>query len=346
MNPQTGEVLSMAGKKFDKVNEKTTVVDDALGTINSSFEMGSAVKGATVLTGLETGVIKPNQQFLDEPIYIKGTKEKKSVYNMGWVNDQTALQRSSNVYMFKIAMAMLGETYYKNIKLPIKPEAFQTFRYYFNQFGLGVRTGIDLPNESTGLPGKKYDPGYLLDFTIGQFDTYTPIQLAQYISTIANGGYRVQPHLVKEIMISSTNPDEMDVYKSVGTKVLNKVDMKKSHIDRVQEGFRMVYQEPGGSAYSHFNKPPYNKYKLAGKTGTAQSFYYDPVKKYLYKEKPTYNLTLVGYAPHDNPEMAFAVVVPNTKTDSHPINHRIGKGIVKSYFDLKNGKSGEKMEAK
>ncbi|WP_042348729.1 peptidoglycan D,D-transpeptidase FtsI family protein [Bacillus massiliigorillae] len=332
MNPQTGEVLSMSGKKLENVNGKIKVIDHALGTINSSFEMGSSVKGATILTGFETGSIKPKQQFLDEPIYIKGTKVKKSVSTMGMLNDQTALQRSSNVYMFKVAMAMFGKTYYKDMKLPIKPEAFNTFRYYFNQFGLGIRTGIDLPNEAAGLPGNKYDPGYLLDFTIGQYDTYTPIQLTQYISTIANGGYRVQPHLLKEVLNPS---DGMEVYKSVETKVLNKLDMKQSYIERVQEGFRKVYQEPGGTAYSYFSQPPYNEYKLAGKTGTAQSFYYDPVKKYLYKEQPTYNLTLVGYAPYDHPEIAFSVVVPNTKTDSHPVNKRIGQGIIKAYFDLK-----------
>ncbi|MEH6943013.1 peptidoglycan D,D-transpeptidase FtsI family protein [Bacillus sp. JJ722] len=338
MNPQTGEVLSMSGKKLEKVNGKTTVVDHALGTINGTFEMGSVVKGATILTGYETDIIKPGQYLLDEPIYLKGTKVKKSYTTMGRINDLTALQRSSNVYMFKVAIGMLGETYYKDMTLPIKPEAFETFRYYFNQFGLGIRTGIDLPNESTGLPGRKYDPGYLLDFTIGQYDTYTPIQLVQYVSTIANGGNRIQPHLLKEITYPSITPSEMEVYETKETKVLNKIDMKESEIKRVQEGFRRVYQEPGGTAYSYFGHAPYSQYKVAGKTGTAESFYYDPIKKYLYKEKPTYNLTLVGYAPYDNPELAFAIVVPNTKTDSHPVNHKIGQGIVKAYFDLQKEK--------
>lgn len=335
MNPQNGEVLAMSGKKFEKANGKTSVIDHALGTINSTFEMGSAVKGATILTGLDKGIITPGQVLLDEPIYLKGTKVKKSYTTMGYVNDLQALQRSSNVYMFKIAMGMLGKTYHKDMKLPMDPEAFQTFRNYFNQFGLGVKTGIDLPNEASGLPGIKYDPGYLLDFTIGQYDTYTPIQLAQYISTIANGGYRLQPHLVKEVTNQSSSGDDFVNY-AIEPKVLNRIEMKKSDIDRVREGFRMVYQEPQGLAYSYFSQPPYNSYKLAGKTGTAESFYYDPIKKYLYTEKPTYNLTLVGYAPHENPEMAFAVVVPNTKTDTHPVNKRIGQGIVKAYFDLKN----------
>ncbi len=72
-------------------------------------------------------------------------------------------------------------------------------RRYFNQFGLGVKTGIDLPGEIIGWPGQSTLPGHLLDLAIGQFDVYTPIQMAQYVSTIANGGYRIQPHVVKEI---------------------------------------------------------------------------------------------------------------------------------------------------
>ena len=67
-------------------------------------------------------------------------------------------------------------------------------RYYFRQFGLGVPTGIDLPNEILGKREKKIiNLGFLLDFSIGQYDTYTPLQFAQYISTIANGGYRMKP---------------------------------------------------------------------------------------------------------------------------------------------------------
>lgn len=85
-------------------------------------------------------------------------------------------------------------------------------RYYFGQFGLGVKTGIDLPNESAGQIGRGNQPGFLLDLSIGQYDTYTPLQLAQYVSTIANGGYRMQPQVVKRN--SSTGSETRRSWKS------------------------------------------------------------------------------------------------------------------------------------
>ena len=78
---------------------------------------------------------------------------------------------------------------------------------------------------------KDNQPGFLLDFSIGQYDTYTPLQLAQYISTIANGGYRMQPQIVKEIRQPSAKPEEVGkVVQSMEPKVLNRVDMPESQI--------------------------------------------------------------------------------------------------------------------
>ncbi|CAH0343932.1 penicillin-binding protein 2 [Bacillus sp. CECT 9360] len=336
MNPVTGEVLAMAGKQIEAINGKWEAVDYALGSVNSSFEMGSSVKGATVLSGYESGAIQPGQSFLDEPIYLLGTPVKKSVWTMGMVTDQTALKQSSNVYMFKTAMSMLGKTYHRNMKLPLDSKAFETFRYYFQQFGLGVKTGIDLPNEANGYRGQGESPGFLLDFTIGQYDTYTPMQLTQYISTLANGGYRVQPHLLKEIREPEMEGQDPVVFRSVPPVYLNRIDMDKHEVERVQEGFRKVFHEQGGTAASYFNKPPYKSYKIAGKTGTAESFYYDPELRKTYTDKPTNNLTLVGYAPYDYPEVAFSVVVPNARTNSHPISQKIGQGIMKAYFEDKD----------
>lgn len=67
----------------------------------------------------------------------------------------------------------------------------------YAEFGLGKKTGIGLPVESLGYMGTSKLPGHLLDFSIGQYDTYTPIQLSQYINTIANGGKRLKPYLIK-----------------------------------------------------------------------------------------------------------------------------------------------------
>jgi penicillin-binding protein A len=333
-NPKTGEVLSMSGKKLTFKNGKYEVDDYALGTFTSSYEMGSVVKGATILTGYQTGVIQPNTYLVDEPIQLASTPIKKSWRTMGRINDLEALKRSSNVYMFKTAIRSLGSEYYHMMKIPLNYDAFDTYRYYFNQFGLGVRTGIDLPSEAAGLPGSN-SPNFLLDFTIGQYDTYTPMQLAQYVSTIANDGYRAKLQMVKEIREPNLESDLGQIQHSFEPVILNRVDMKDEYIKRVQEGFRQVYQESGGTATSSFGYKPYSDYNLAGKTGTAQSFYYDSEKKKLYVDEPTFNLTIVGYAPFDNPEVAFSVVVPYVKSDKHPINKLIGQDIIKAYFDLK-----------
>jgi penicillin-binding protein A len=344
-NPKTGEVLSMSGKKLTFKDGKYEVDDYALGTFTSAYEMGSAVKGATILTGYQTGVIQPNTYLVDEPIQLASTPIKKSWRTMGRINDLEALKRSSNVYMFKTAIRSLGSEYYHLMKIPLNYDAFDTYRYYFNQFGLGVRTGIDLPSEAAGLPGPN-SPNLLLDFTIGQYDTYTPMQLAQYVSTIANDGYRVKLQMVKEIREPNLESDLGKIQHSFEPVILNRVDMKDEYIKRVQEGFRQVYQEGGGTATSYFSYKPYSDYNLAGKTGTAQSFYYDSEKKKLYVDEPTFNLTLVGYAPFDNPEIAFSVVVPYVKSDKHPINKLIGQDIIRAYFELKEQGHQQQTDAK
>ncbi|MGZ0086396.1 peptidoglycan D,D-transpeptidase FtsI family protein [Caldibacillus thermoamylovorans] len=328
MNPKTGEVLAMAGKLL----QDGKFVDFAIGNITSAYAMGSAVKGATVLTGFQTGVLHPNTYIKDEPLYIYQTPEKKSWKTMGTINELTALKQSSNVYMFKTAIAIGGGVYRPHQPLHLNPAAFTTMRHYFSQFGLGVKTGIDLPNELSGFQGQSKLPGFLLDLAIGQYDMYTPMQMAQYVSTIANGGYRMKPLLVKEIREPSADGKEPGrVIKEFEPVVLNRVDMKTEYIERVREGFRRVMQEPGGTAYAYFANAPY---KPAGKTGTAEAFYDGPIKSRRNDE--TYNLTLVGYAPYNNPEVSFAVVVPwATQGNSDGINNRIGRRILDAYFELK-----------
>ncbi|NSL50440.1 peptidoglycan D,D-transpeptidase FtsI family protein [Calidifontibacillus erzurumensis] len=330
MNPKTGEILALAGKQLQNKNGKLEVQDFAIGTMTSQYEMGSAVKGATILTGYQTGAIKPGTVLVDEPLKIKGTPLTGSYQRMGAINDLTALKKSSNVYMFKTTINMANAVYRYGESLNIQPKYFDLMRYYFNQFGLGVKTGIDLPNEATGYTGTDVTPGLLLFFSIGQYDSYTPLQMAQYVSTIANGGYRMKPLIVKEIRKPMTDQEMGNVLHEFKPQVLNKIDMEEQYVKRVQEGFRQVFQEPGGTAYAYFGNAPYNP---AGKTGTAQSRYYGPKREY-YGAK-TYNLSLIGYAPFDNPEVAFSVVVPWVSTDKHPVNKYIGRRIMDAYFELK-----------
>lgn len=342
MNPKNGEVLSMAGKQLVNENGETKVQDFALGTMTSSYPMGSTVKGATILTGYQTGAIQPGSVQLDEPIVLKGPLKKSSWKTMGYINDLTALKMSSNVYMFKTAMNIAGVPYVRGGTLDIKQKSYDTMRYYFGQFGLGVKTGIDLPNETAGQRGRTdHMPGFLLDLSIGQYDTYTPLQLAQYVSTIANGGYRMQPQVVKEIRQPAVKQDEVGkVVHSMEPKVLNRVDMPESQIKRVQEGFRQVINDTGGTATKYFTGAPY---KAAGKTGTAQTVYggdKEIGRNAKGERKETYNLTLVGYAPFEDPEVAFSVVVPWVD-DKSGINGYISRDIMDAYFDLKKVENGE-----
>ncbi|PEL57129.1 penicillin-binding protein [Bacillus wiedmannii] len=338
MNPKNGQVLSMAGKRLVEKDGKTEVEDYALGTMTSSYELGSTVKGATVLTGFETKAITPGTYFYDAPMKFKGTKEKKSWKEFGNIDDLRALQVSSNVYMFHTALKIAGVDYVKNSSLNIKQEYFDKMRYYFRQFGLGVPTGIDLPNETAGQIGKKDNqPGFLLDYSIGQYDTYTPLQLVQYISTIANGGYRMKPQIVQEVREQTSQKDEIGkVVHAVEPIVLNKIDMKEEYINRVKEGFRKVFQEGDGTGVRAFQKA---SYKPAGKTGTAQTVYggeSDIGRNEKGERRECYNLTLAGYAPYDNPEVAFSVVVPWVINDKSGINSDIGKEVLDAYFELKN----------
>lgn len=339
-DPNTGEILAMSGKQIvkDKNTGKMEMRDYAQGTFTTSYNVGSAVKGATVLTGYKTGAIHPGSYQIDEPLKIQNTPIKSSYSTFGKINDLRALQVSSNVYMWKTVIAMAGGHYIPNGPLPLNPKTFDTMRKSFAQFGLGSRTGIDLPNEMTGFPGPDRTPGLLLDLAIGQYDTYTPMQLAQYVSTIANGGNRMQMHIVKQIREPSEKNNQLGpIIQEIQPTVLNKLDMKQSWIDRVKEGFRMVYEEPGGTAYSYFSGADYSP---AGKSGTAQAFYdgSDASKR----NTPVWNVSLVGFAPFKNPEMAMAIVVPWAyETSGPPINYYIGRRVMDAYFDLKKQRQSD-----
>lgn len=338
MEPNTGEVLTMAGKKIvkDKKTKELILEDDALGNILNTFNVGSVVKGATILTGFKNGAIYPGQSFDDRGLQFKDTPLKKSYSYLGKPNDILALKLSSNVYMFHTAIKIGNGIYRYNDTLNLNPEVWNKIRNSFASFGLGVRTGIDLPNEQTGAKGANQPIGKVLDLVIGQYDTYSTMQLAQYISTIANGGYRMQPRIVKEIREPAGNGEELGpVYMSYPPTVLNEIGMEEQWLDRVYTGFEKVMQESGGTAYRHFGNAPYSP---AGKTGTAEAFYDGPLRKKGDPLIQTMNLSLVGYAPAKNPEIAMAVMVPWAYQGGvdHQANKKIGRAVMDAYFNLKN----------
>ena len=197
--PSTGEVLAISGREVIKQNQEYITYDITPYSLTDPMTPGSVIKGASMLVGYNTGAIQIGEYTTDECIKIKNLPAKCSSHRVGRLNDIIALAESSNVYQFKIAMKVGGATYSYNEPLTINPVAFDIYRNTFKEFGLGVKTEIDLPVESLGYSGTKTAPDLLLNFSIGQYDSYTPIQLSQYITTIASNGKRLKPHLLKEI---------------------------------------------------------------------------------------------------------------------------------------------------
>ncbi|WYP27969.1 penicillin-binding protein 2 [Alkalihalobacillus sp. FSL W8-0930] len=343
MNPKTGEILSMVGFKDDPSRPDDVKVNDS-GVLNDQFEMGSSVKAASVLTGFHTGVMSPSTVIQDRKLELPGNVTKRSVGDsMGPVNYLSALERSSNVYMFYIAMRMANYEYAPKktfTDLNAVDNAYDEARYYFSQFGLGANPGIDLPSVATGYIGPNGNPGNLLDLFIGQYDTYTPLQMVQYISTIANDGARMRPHLVSEIREPSTNGEEGNVVTQMTPEVLNQIDMSKEDIQLVKNGLkRVVYGSRGTASRMAQGRDGVEKVNfnaqipdMAAKTGTAQ------VK---VNGREANNQTLVGFAPFDDPEVAFAVIVPGVyKTTSPSIAQKIGSKMLNAYIDINENREG------
>lgn len=345
MNPKTGEILALSAVHYNREENKYEMTPHKI--FYDAHRPGSTVKGATVLAGLQSGVISPGQVFIDRPVKIAQTPVKASYARLGPVNDIQALKVSSNVYMYYIGLRMGGEfrhPFPDNSSATYNPSGAQKMRNYFHQFGLGIKTGVDYPFESTGFVGDAKYPGNLMDLGIGQYDTYTALQLVQYVSTIANDGYRVQPYLVKEIRNPSVGEELGPIHKANHPKVLNKIDVNSDYIKRVQTGFWKVFNEAGGTGYSYWAG---KSYKPAGKTGTAENEVFLPDNQGNYRKvADTQNLTLVGYAPFDDPEIAFAIIVPNLGNvrGQYQINHYIGTRIMDAYFNMQNEKETDEDE--
>lgn len=305
-DPNTGEILAMTSKRIVNNN----IVDNTTSILTSPIMPGSVVKGASMLVGYNTGAVKIGERMYDECIKVAGVAEKcSSVNNLGVINDITALAKSSNVYQFKIAIRVNGQEYSRNMKMNFNQSSFDTYRNMYHSFGLGVKTGIDLPIESNGYTSKDKAAGNLLDFVMGQYETYTPIQLSQYISTIANGGKRLKPHLLKEVHSASSTDEIGKLEKKTEPIILNKINTEEKYMNRVKEGFRAVMNSAGGYGVGYMD----SDMNAAGKTGTSQSFKDTDGNDIIDTE--TITSSFIGYAPYDNPKMSIVVTSPNS---SHP----------------------------
>ena len=316
-DPNTGSILAIAGIRR---NDDDTWSDISLNTINKSFTIGSAVKGATIAVGYKYGLIEMGKYITDSCVKLYLVPEKCSFKSLGRINDLTALANSSNYYQYLIAIGLTGNTYKPNIKLNATEEHFNIYRNMLASFGLGVKTGIDLPGEQTGIIGKTVADDLLLNLAIGQYDTYTPVEVLQYINSLATGK-RVSLSLMQEIK----NGDEVIVQNT--SKVLNEINLDPIYLERIREGLKLVLSEGTGRIYVD------KRVNAAGKTGTSESFYDSDLDGKV--DVATITSTFAGYFPADNPQYSVVVITPNI-SHNNGTNDTMYYGASKITKDITN----------
>ncbi len=297
MNPQTGEILAMVSrpafdpnafahgistKYWNQLNTNPFHPMDNK-TITGEYPPGSTFKIVTGTAALTEGVVTPEEKILDTGhhwIIPKGNSEGEA---LGWINFREALAHSDNVYFYEMGNRL----------------GIDRLEKYARMFGLGARTGIDLPYEADGLVAnrrykeKNFEDGewYLsetFDAAIGQgFNLVTPLQAAMVMSQIAADGKRYKPHLVNRIVA----PDGSTV-KEFEPELLSKLDVPENVIKLVQDGLHDVTKYgTAASSFRGFN------IDIAGKTGTAENSHGRD------------HGWFVAYGPFDNPNIVVAVIV-------------------------------------
>lgn len=285
--------------------------------IAGTYAPGSTYKPLVGIAALEEGAIDPYYTYYDKGYEKYGDFMVRSIeYNrykvgLGWVNMIQAIQKSSNPYFCYVG----NKTKIDNI---VK---------WAKMFGLGQKTGIDMSGEVEGTISsrefkKTYNPyawteADTAQSSIGQMDnSFTPLQLANYTATIANGGKHFKPHIIRRVVkydgsiVTETKP-EYEI-----------LPVKKKNMDIIQEGMIAVANSEDGTATNAFKD--LLPIKVAGKTGTAETG---------QEANHSSNALFICYAPADNPEIAVAVVVERGVLGAYtaPIAH----DVLKQYFELK-----------
>lgn len=326
LNPKTGAVLAMSGIKHNL--ETGDLTPDSLGTVTNVFVPGSVVKAATISSGWENGVLSGNQTLTDQPIVFQGSAPINSWYTPYYssfpITAVEALEYSSNAYMIQTALGMMGQTYQPDmtVKTDRLEPAMEKLRATFSEYGLGAATGIDLPDESTGFTPKEFDLGNYINNSFGQFDNYTPMQLAQYVATIANNGVRLAPHIVEGVYGNNDQGGLGSLVQETATKELNKVNISESDMAILHQGFYQVSHGTSplttGRAFSDGATV-----SISGKTGTAES--------YVAGGQKANNTNAVAYAPTENPQIAVAVVFPHNTNLTKNVGPAIARDIINLY---------------
>ncbi|QQE75891.1 PASTA domain-containing protein [Brevibacillus composti] len=295
-DPQTGEILAMGNRPQFNPNTYykgiTNYTNHAVGTM---FEPGSTFKIITLAAAIEEGKFNPNEMY-QSGMYRKFKPPIRDHNNgAGWgeISFLEGVQRSSNV-----VFAIMGYDY-------LGPEKLKS---YFEKFGIGSKTGIELPYEQKGILNNLMNPRSQRDIavtTFGQGVAVTAIQQVAAVGAIANGGELLKPHIVKEMRDPLTGAVVKRNQREVVHRVVSEATAKKTRdiLETVITG-----EHGTGEAYE------IKGYHVAGKTGTAQK--YDDKGRIM--EGQHYIVSFIGFAPKDNPRLLVYVVVDDpTTTDSY-----------------------------
>jgi penicillin-binding protein 2 len=271
---------------------------------------GSTIKPATVLMAISEGLISPNDVWQDPAGGYRYARSATDIVrndkgkNYGTLTPQRALQKSSNSYM-----ARLGHELYKKLYNNGRLEKYSIniWQKYLRALGLGVKTGVPLPNESTGVEdfvttNKTISPlAAIVQASFGQQGKYTAMQLAQYAATIANKGTRMQPQLIDKIVDPKGN-----VVQTFQPQVLSKLNAPAEAWKTVEEGMYAVTQGDGTASWVFSSFP----YKFAAKTGTSDQDIYYKDENGKSQRREIANGVFVAYGPIEDPKLAVAIVVP------------------------------------
>lgn len=308
-------------------------------TIQATYAPGSIFKMVTAIAGLESGAVTPKEKINDTGIYTKYKSADKAGFKCwyytsyhrghGYLNVTQALQKSCNYFFYETGDRM----------------GIDTLSKYALHFGLGKKTGIELPNEKTGdvasretyskiRPGKTIGPGDVLNASIGQGDNnFTPMQIAKYLSSIANGGNVVNPTIIKSVL----NSDGTEVPKEEIRKYTNEklgieetddgITVSDESIRIAKEGMRMAASEAGGTAYNVFKN--FNM-EVAGKTGSAEA-------GKDKNDKDIVNAWFVCFAPFEKPEVAVVVMIENGGHGNYAAE--VARDVLTQYFGMNESTS-------
>lgn len=278
---------------------------------NGVYPPGSTFKPATALAGLQTNSITQSEiiNCVMKYKYFKDYQPSCLHYH-GKINVKNAISKSCNYYFYETGRRV----------------GIERLNKYCKQLGLGEYTGIEISESKGILAGPEFSQsvgatwyqGNTIQAAIGQSDNaFTPLQLAMYTATIANGGTRYKATLLSEVR--SYNLGERKALET--GEVLNKVDVSKNVFDIVKKGMLSVAQE--GTAQAYFNDYPI---KVGGKTGTAQN-------------KGADHSIFTVFAPYDDPEIAISVVMEHGEYGK--TTGPVAKAILDEYFYFSNNSYSE-----